>query len=212
MKKIFTVLLAAVLTLSVSACDGEKAPSQNMSVQEDNTTLPENGEFSQDAAATIHEPTDDSVQKPIQTGDCIYRNEELGYQITLPDSWDGWYAVIEHDSGVTEFVFLGKSDTAATETESLEIPGLPMFMIVDEAIVLDEGYFLDSVQEVGEAMGIKYYYATDTDSSLSVLFDAVNNAESLEKSEQLLLEADFDKMQQMTTEGCEAAGTFLAID
>lgn len=95
-----------------------------------------------------------------------YVNENLGYSLDFPESWEGYYKIHE-DYGNITVAYYGDSDAAKGENDK----GITMFFIVDELTAQNENGFLDSVQDIGVARGINYFYATTTDFSLSALYD-----------------------------------------
>lgn len=101
-----------------------------------------------------------------------YVNENLGYSLDFPESWEGYYKIHE-DYGNITVAYYGDSDASKGNEHSAlgEDGGIVMFFIVDELTAQNENGFLDSVQDIGVARGINYFYATATDFSLSALYD-----------------------------------------
>lgn len=98
-----------------------------------------------------------------------YANENLGYSLEIPESWDGYYKIHEEYGSIT-VAYYGDSEASKGEDDK----GIAMFFIVDELTAQNESGFLDSVQDIGVARGINYFYATTTDFSLSALYDETN--------------------------------------
>ncbi len=101
-----------------------------------------------------------------------YKNVQYGYELTFPESWKGYYKVVEREEGGAWICFAGKSDAAQTYGDT------PMFMILPHETVESDEY-LDSVRKIGTAKGIEYYYATGTGSAL-YLFDLIQSGKIAE--------------------------------
>ncbi len=99
-----------------------------------------------------------------------YVNENLGYSLEIPESWDGYYKIHE-EYGNISVSYYGDTEKSKGEDDK----GITMFFIVDEHTAENEKGFLDSITDVGVARGINYFYATTTDFSLGALYDASEN-------------------------------------
>ncbi len=93
-----------------------------------------------------------------------YTNDNLGYSLDFPESWEGYYKIHENYGNIA-VAYYGDSEASKGDNDR----GITMFFIVDELSAQTE--ILDSVQDVGVAKGINYFYATTTDFSLSALYD-----------------------------------------
>lgn len=74
--------------------------------------------------------------------------------------------------------------------------GCIYFYVINEIALESGAHFLDSITEIGEIEGIKYYYATRTDSSLGALSDIIDGNCNLEGGEEelQLIKTDYEKM------------------
>lgn len=149
----------------------------------------------------------------------VYVNLEYGYQLTFPESWQGWYEVDDTESGKLRIKFVGKSKTGSVAAEEYFGGGLPMFFIVPESDV-NNGEMLDSVREIGEARNVKYYYATGTGSDLGALVSIADESSAVRQiadyevdEEELRLAAeDWEKVQEMLEDVDEILLSFKEIE
>ena len=61
----------------------------------------------------------------------IYINEEAGWQITLPKSWDGYFRTIRNEDGAIDFYFYGQSEFSRNDLYASPNNGLYFFSIVE---------------------------------------------------------------------------------
>jgi hypothetical protein len=98
----------------------------------------------------------------------LYLNEKFGFNLQIPISWDNHYIIHEYEDCI-EVCFVGESATSKQLFEgSNEVHGLSMFFIGNEACVNDRE-LIDSVYEVGEVKGVKFFHFTGTDYALGAL-------------------------------------------
>ncbi len=150
----------------------------------------------------------DNMSTNVEDG-IVYVNETLGYQITFPEFWSGWYFVDDAQPSYIEVNFLGKSIAGSTKYEEYIGLGLPMFYIIAEKDL--EGETLDSIQYLGDSKGIKYFYATGTGSSLGSLHEVIDNGEG-DETELSLTKTDLETMLKMQESMVGVAKTFKAIE
>ena len=144
----------------------------------------------------------------------VYTNQTLGFQITFPKDWDGYFKIFEND-GEIAVNFYGKSKTGTIGEAYMGVEGLPFFIITSDI----EQPFLDSVQKIGTAKGVDYYFATGTDSDVGLLFDLSREAQenpgffpyTIDQTELDLAAQDWDKTGQMDSEIQSVLATFKAI-
>jgi hypothetical protein len=176
--------------------------------QDDDSELPDNVEQENPQKNTENNGNntpDIAFEQPI-----IYKNERLGFELTFPGSWDGWYTINEIEDNAIEVAFYGKSKTSTLEfVEEYGKPGLHMFFIGNETFI-EEPLFLDSIEKIGSIGADKYYYATSTDWPLGVLIDY--DSKKLDETESALIKVDFEKAMQMTDEIEDLLRTFKAIE
>jgi hypothetical protein len=142
----------------------------------------------------------------------IYRNEKLGFELSFPESWDGWYLINAIGENAIEVAFFGRSILSATDFfNEGGAPGLHIFLVANEAFIT-EGAFLDSIKEIGIAGAERFYFATTTDYPLGALKD---NGEAyfrkLDEAETALVKADFEKAMKMRDDVDSILQTFRAI-
>ncbi|MBQ7033376.1 MAG: PQQ-binding-like beta-propeller repeat protein [Clostridia bacterium] len=133
--------------------------------------------------------------------EAIYKNVQYGYQLTFPESWAGYYKVMETEDGGVRVCFVGKS------TASKAYADTPMFMILPQATVETEEY-LDSVRKIGTANGIAYYYATGTSSAL-YLFDLVQSGRVSNRDREAV-QNDLEMQTKITNESSSILFTPIA--
>jgi len=137
--------------------------------------------------ATTSETIDSKSNKTI-----LYESKKFGYTLEFPVSWEGNYIIHENDDFI-EVCFIGQSETSkGLFYESDKIQGLRMFCIGKESFIHD-GEFLDSVYEIGESGGEKYYYFTGTDYPIGGLMDEYIEDEEEKK----LMASDLIKAKEM---------------
>jgi len=137
----------------------------------------------------------------------VYRNEKLGFELTFPKSWLGWYVVYEEeDENAISVAFYGKSKMSNIDFEEYGIPGLHMFYIANETYI-EEPSFLDNIMEIGIGRTGKLFYATRTDWPLGALADA---GVISDEAESTLIELDYAKAIQMQNEIDDVINTFEA--
>jgi|GEM_PF-4328386 len=88
----------------------------------------------------------------------IYVNEEYGFQITLPASWNRHFKVRKSKMGDLVFYYMCKSDIAYISKDNFN-RGLIVFFIVKESELKDT---IDDPHFIGIANDIEYYYGTTT--------------------------------------------------
>lgn len=185
------ILISILLTmLMLSACNNKKVSTQNNDLKQniDNETI-----TSDKSAETA---------KPLKKNN-VYKNTDLGFELTFPESWDEYYKVHDTDGGIHVY-FYGRSNAGKGEQFN-NGKGLSLFMILDEETVSTE--ILDSVKKIGTAKGINYYYATATDLQLAPIIIPNDNllkeyvdmyGEELYGNAQIsLIKHDWEKAQQM---------------
>jgi hypothetical protein len=156
----------------------------------------------------VEEPdiTEEPDEKSVQG--IVYQNKKMGFELTLPKNWSGWYIVHEGEDFIA-VSFYGKSETATVRySEDGEgWPGLLMFFIGNETFIDDS--FLDSIEEIGKVGTTKFYYATPTDYPVGSLFDVELFAD--DASEIALAKADYKRAKQMEDDVEDILKTFKAI-
>lgn len=131
-----------------------------------------------------------------------YINENLGYSLDFPKSWKGYYKIHENYGDITVAYYGDSEASKGNEHSALgEDGGIVMFFIVDEITAQNENGLLDSIQDIGVARGINYFYATTTDVSLSALYD-----ESGDNND------DWDRAHEMMDDVPDILKTFKEIE
>jgi len=146
----------------------------------------------------------------------IYVNEQCGYQLTLPESWLGWYYIDEVYPECICVYFFGKSITGTflirhfeeRAGEEHKTYGLRMFYIMTEEI-MNNGTF-DSIRYIGTAHDTNYYFATATDATLPALTLSWEYWDDITEEEIELAQKDWEMVEQMNYE--DVTKTFKQID
>lgn len=88
-----------------------------------------------------------------------YVNEEYGYKIIFPESWDGYIFIKEYEGtpGVG-ICFEGKSNISKENPYK----DYPLFSVQSQEEVDAERDIIDSVEKVGAVRGVNYYHTTGT--------------------------------------------------
>jgi hypothetical protein len=188
MKKIIILCIVFLIFLGLSGCEKSVTPPDDLAVP--------------DSAEAGDEPDIEPEQG------IVYRNEKLGFELTFPESWRGWYVINEMNENVIEVAFYGKSKTSTVEFfDKFDIRGRHMFFVGNETFA-DEP-FLDSVEEIGKVDAVKFYYGTRTDCAVCVLSDVETFSE--DEKEIALAKADLEKAMQMLDDVNDILKTFKSI-
>ena len=106
----------------------------------------------------------------------IYKNENAGWQITIPESWEGYYRVIQNEDGAIDFYFYGHSEFSRNDLYSNDFNGLYFFSITENVPIGGDFINYSKVQwinmfyadhdpdasrkkNLGEVDGVEYYIA-----------------------------------------------------
>ncbi len=187
MKKAGLFVLGIVILLLICSGCGLNKQKMNTTKRTDNARIPS---------------VKNSVQNEIgsNNGKLIYKNLELGYSLEFPESWRGHCLLDESDSGFLRIAFVGESKISKyAESDSKDKSvGITMFYIGSENFIKDE-QFIDSVEKIGTARQINYYYFTNTDYPLGVLDTSEQVVSELvyDDQEKQLMQSDFNKARQM---------------
>ena len=95
--------------------------------------------------------------------DIVYQNDRLNFTLVFPESWAGYYKVIDVSGGVG-VNFYGKSFVGQGQPHFTN-KGLSLFYILDENAI-NSGIW-DSIRKIGSTSGKDYYFATATDMQLA---------------------------------------------
>lgn len=137
----------------------------------------------------------------------IYINNNFGFSLTFPESWNGNY-IIKDDKDFITISFMGKSKVSQGLAGSKE--GLSMFYIGTENYVRSTE-FIDSVRKIGKARNVNYYYFTDTDYPVGVLTDYLQD-QLMDIKEKSLMKKDYIKAKAMEKEINSVLSTFKPIE
>ncbi|GKX30197.1 hypothetical protein SH1V18_26770 [Vallitalea longa] len=140
---------------------------------------------------------EDSQEQPRQQDEGIkYVNDVMGFSLTFPNSWEGYYNIVEEENGgYIDILYTGKDSTIKGEDGN----GLYMFSIIREDELDD---FLDSIKEIGTYREQKYYYATHTDFEIG----------SLRDEEDENMNTDFKKAMSMLEDVPQILETISAME
>lgn len=152
---------------------------------------------------TQQQPVDNKIEKsiekqlPNQENDgIIYINNSMGFSITFPNSWEGYYNIIEDENGgCIDIRYKGKDGTIKGQNGK----GLYMFSIIREDKLNN---FLDSINVIGTFREKNYYYATHTDFEIGSLRDEEEESNN----------ADFKKAMSMLEDVPQILKTIKAIE
>ena len=147
-------------------------------------------------------------------GGIVYTNQTLGFQITFPKDWDGYFKIVESRWGIA-VNFYGKSKTGTIGEADIGIEGLRFFIITSD---VDEPS-LDSVQKIGTAENVDYYYAhPGLSEDLGELFDLISDPDAassypytVDQTELDLAAQDWAQAKQMRSEVQGVIDSFKAI-
>ncbi len=187
LKKITVILLLVVLAVLGCSCQNNEQGTTETGV-----------EVSENSVEIRIAEVKKEFPGPILPTNSIYVNEECGYQLEFPQEWAGWYFVNDNNPQAAVVRFYGKSmrGTVLAKTFSEDYDyGLTMFFILSEAEVNHGTY--DSVTHIGTSKGVRYYFATTTDVSLSPLKAESDYWFDLSESECRRTENDWTKAQEM---------------
>ncbi|MCK9479889.1 MAG: hypothetical protein M0R40_10400 [Firmicutes bacterium] len=162
----------------------------------------------------------DIYEKPIYPkadmceGKNIYKNKSLGFQLTFPDEWSGWFKIAESPDGIVGVNFYGKSNASTTIYGQVTAPGLPLFMIMNKKHMMEEKQegIIDNIIKMGVANNEEYYFATRTDASIGVLFDIINTVSNIDNTQLEFVKEDYHKMRQMKNEINTVLESFKTIE
>ncbi len=130
----------------------------------------------------------------LNTDSLTYESASLGFAITFPESWAGYYRVGE-DERLLNVYFVGESEISRSSLFDEE-PGLYMFSIGSNEVMEEYGELIDNAEEVGQSNGTVYYYFTATDCSVCLLtFSEDLNADN--EAERMFRDSDFRRYQLM---------------
>lgn len=185
-KKLYIMLMILIL-LCIGGCN-KKGSLENVNEdQKDETTKvkskkkQKNNETSE-ANGDIDNNSKDKI---------IYENSNFGFKLSFPADWKDYYLIDETFEDHIGVYFIGESIRSKGENGK----GLLIFLIFAGEIDDDEARFLDSVKQIGNAHGQKYYYATSTDAPIGALVDFIEDIK--DDNEKKLMQKDFDKFRSM---------------
>lgn len=184
--------------------------------------IKQNYDLNSEQKKVTSEPYNKKVQENIidkeKEGGIGYVNNELGFGITFPSHWDGYYKLIDIEGGIS-INFYGKS-LAGKGATNLVKNGLPIFFILNEKIVEYES--LDGVKKIGKAKNINYYFATGAGVDLEpiMLIDddtlrwhkEIYGEEIYAEDEITMINQDWEKAQKMLKDVSGIIETFYALD
>ncbi|MCL2336324.1 MAG: InlB B-repeat-containing protein [Firmicutes bacterium] len=128
-------------------------------------------------------------------------NTGQAWSAILPKAWSDYLSieVLGENQNSLRVNFIGKSKLSKGDNSA----GIELFYIINEDALNDDHW--DGVHELGVINGIKYYFATATDSAIGCLFDALENKGSeLDKDELALLGDDCVKAKEIKSNIYEA--------
>ena len=148
----------------------------------------------------------------------VYTNQTLGFQMTFPKDWDGYFKIVENNWGIA-VNFYGKSKTGTILEEDMGREGLQFFVITNYIDPMNEEPTLDSIQKIGTAKNVDYYYAHPGLSyDLGALYDIITVPDpesyvpyTVNQTELDLAAQDWAKTEQMDSEIQSVLATFKAI-
>lgn len=150
------------------------------------------------------------------TNGIVFQNEKDGYQLTFPETWQGWYRLDVREDSVGVW-FLGKSQTGKKHVGDDKYEGIPMFTIIQE-----RGYNLkdyDNIIYIGKVKGVNYFYGTGTSNNFDVLQEIANGKKperwyrdyEIDEKEIQLAKQDLEKVNRMKEEINSILASFREI-
>ncbi|CAH1205473.1 hypothetical protein PAECIP111893_02355 [Paenibacillus plantiphilus] len=137
-----------------------------------------------------------------------YKSESLGFSITFPESWSGYYRVAEEEERTMNIFFMGESEISRASLFDEE-PGLYMFSIGTYKDLEEYGDLLDNVKEIGELNGTTYYFFTATDCSTCLLTYTDDLKEGDE--ERTFRDSDYQRVGRMNEDIEQIVQTFKGL-
>ena len=158
----------------------------------------------------------DQTPRVLIPGEALtYRNEEAGYQITFPESWQGHYVVTEYGPENVVIGFFGKSKTGQFDKKATGYGrnGIDMFRIETKASDLDVAYYQ---KKIGEVNGTEYFFRRIYSYLLSDILEPdgwireyYGNFYEIDEEELALVAQDEKKITQMENDMEDVSKTFM---
>ena len=141
----------------------------------------------------------------------IYQNEELGFELTFPESWAGNYLIQRIDKGCIIINFYGESKWGQYYNEFSGISGLGLFQVRSESYMkelkLSSVYFRN---EIGEINGEKYYLGYSI-GNIDAL-ETVTREQEIAEDEKIRTGNDYQKALEMEKDIDAILETFKPIE
>ena len=143
MRKLLSLLAIIIFSLSLVACSQPSKPTaQDGFITEtpktDDVIQGEDTPVSKSPFSSTISNKEPKVE-PGKSG--IYKNEEMGFQIEFPASWNKYFSIQKLRNGCIVIAFFGQSKTSQTFIETEDIVGIPFFFLSTES---------DFINNVGE--------------------------------------------------------------
>ena len=227
MKRKITLAIIALglAVLLLTACGTNTVDGTAQPVSSTSTAAPVTPTATSTATPTTPTPATTPASSPDSTPDLVsgpdgivYTNKTLGFQITFPKDWDGYFKIVENDWGIA-VNFYGKSKTGTILEEDMGREGLQFFVITNYIDPMNEEPTLDSIQKIGTAKNVDYYYAHPGLSyDLGALYDIITVPDpesyvpyAVDQTELDLAAQDWAQSQQMESEVQSVLDSFKAI-
>ncbi|NHN32866.1 hypothetical protein G9U52_23910 [Paenibacillus sp. S3N08] len=124
-----------------------------------------------------------------------YYDNNLGYELSFPKSWQDYYSIQERDYGIDVYFTGNSSPSWEIDEETFEANGLYLFSVGTENTMKEAGDSIDDVRWLGTAHGNTYYYFTSTDCSTCILSMAVEL--DIDEDKRELMISDYNRLVLM---------------
>jgi hypothetical protein len=154
----YGMILLMFLVLILSSCES------NISSLPPDSNPTENN----DSENSVSEEPESSLLPTVFKGG-VYVNDELGFQLTFPESWENYYTIDWEQSFANDIIkecirisFYGESDISKEYDEKYDMTRIPLFYICTETFLESRGGQADQVVEIGHVGDRNFYKFSDT--------------------------------------------------
>ena len=141
----------------------------------------------------------------------VYRNDDLGFELTFPETWKDLYIVFPYEEDCITICFYGKGEYSRDYDADVKNFSIPILYICTEEYLISQGGGVCNVSELGESKGVLLYSFQQTDCPWYVdpEYDYTGKYTDEEWQDKLW---DADKAQEFVDQLPELLKTFKAIE